>query len=90
MIAGVAEIMCAAEYLMSHPEIPHGPIKIGFTPDEEIGRGVDHFDVEKFGAKYAYTLTVVRSENSSTKTSTPHQQKYSFRAVISIPVIKTK
>ncbi len=54
--AGVAEIMCAAEYIMSHPEIPHGPIKIGFTPDEEIGRGVDHFDVEKFGAKYAYTL----------------------------------
>ncbi|HPB89716.1 MAG TPA: peptidase T, partial [Bacteroidales bacterium] len=54
--AGVAEIMCAAEYIMAHPEIPHGPIKIGFTPDEEIGRGVDHFDVEKFGAKYAYTL----------------------------------
>jgi len=54
--AGVAEIMCAAEYLMSHPEIRHGEIKIGFTPDEEIGRGVDAFDVKKFGADYAYTM----------------------------------
>lgn len=54
--AGVAEIMCAAEYLMQHPEIEHGEIKIGFTPDEEIGRGVDYFDVERFGAKYAYTM----------------------------------
>ncbi len=54
--AGVAEIMTAAEYLLSHPEIKHGRIRIGFTPDEEIGRGVDHFDVEAFGAKYAYTV----------------------------------
>lgn len=54
--AGVAEIMYAAEFLMTHPEIKHGPVKIGFTPDEEIGRGVDKFDVEKFGAKYAYTM----------------------------------
>lgn len=54
--AGVAEIMTAAEYLLSHPEIPHGKIRIGFTPDEEVGRGVDHFDVEKFGAKFAYTV----------------------------------
>ncbi|MBR2947891.1 MAG: peptidase T [Bacteroidales bacterium] len=54
--AGVAEIMCAAEYIMTHPEFKHGEIKIGFTPDEEIGRGVDYFDVEKFGAKYAYTM----------------------------------
>ena len=54
--AGVAEIMAAAEYIMEHPEFKHGPIKIGFTPDEEIGRGVDHFDVAKFGAKYAYTM----------------------------------
>lgn len=53
---GVAEIMCAAEYLMEHPEFKHGDIKIGFTPDEEIGRGVDHFDVAAFGAKYAYTM----------------------------------
>ncbi len=54
--AGVAEIMHAAEYIINHPEIEHGEIKIGFTPDEEIGRGVDKFDVEKFGAKYAYTM----------------------------------
>ncbi|MFR9504041.1 MAG: peptidase T [Rikenellaceae bacterium] len=54
--AGVAEIMSAAEYLMAHPEIKHGKIRIGFTPDEEIGRGVDFFDVAAFGADYAYTM----------------------------------
>src|SRR5262245_28452073 len=54
--AGVAEIVTAAEYLMAHPEIPHGAIKIAFTPDEEIGRGTQHFDVEAFGATYAYTM----------------------------------
>jgi tripeptide aminopeptidase len=54
--AGIAEIMTAVEYLIQHPEIPHGDIKIGFTPDEEIGRGVDYFDVKKFGADFAYTL----------------------------------
>ena len=54
--AGVAEIMFAAQYLMEHPEIKHGVIKIGFTPDEEIGRGVAKFDVQKFGAQYAYTM----------------------------------
>ena len=54
--AGVAEIMTVAEYLMTHPEVKHGTLKIGFTPDEEIGCGVDFFDVEKFGADYAYTM----------------------------------
>ncbi|MFI3323776.1 MAG: peptidase T [Rikenellaceae bacterium] len=54
--AGVAEIMTAAEYLMAHPEIKHGKIRLGFTPDEEIGRGVDFFDVAAFGADYAYTM----------------------------------
>lgn len=53
---GVAAIMCAAEYIMEHPEFKHGEIKIGFTPDEEIGRGVVKFDVKKFGARYAYTI----------------------------------
>ena len=53
---GVAAIMYAAQYLMEHPEVKHGEIKIGFTPDEEIGRGVAKFDVKKFGAKYAYTI----------------------------------
>ncbi|WP_300347158.1 peptidase T [Clostridium sp.] len=54
--AGIAEIMTAVEYLVNHPEIKHGDIKIGFTPDEEIGEGADHFDVEEFGADFAYTL----------------------------------
>lgn len=54
--AGVAEIMAAIEFLTAHPEIPHGTIKIGFTPDEEIGEGADHFDVKKFGADLAYTV----------------------------------
>lgn len=54
--AGVAEIMDAVQYLLAHPEIKHGDIKIGFTPDEEIGRGVVKFDVARFGADYAYTM----------------------------------
>jgi tripeptide aminopeptidase len=54
--AGVAEIVTAAEYLVAHPDIPHGPIKIAFTPDEEVGRGTQHFDVAAFGATYAYTM----------------------------------
>lgn len=54
--AGIAEIITAVEYLVQHPEIPHGTIKVGFTPDEEIGRGADRFDIQRFGADYAYTL----------------------------------
>lgn len=54
--AGITAIMTAVEYLSNHPEVKHGDIKIGFTPDEEIGRGADLFNVEKFGAKYAYTI----------------------------------
>lgn len=54
--AGIAEIMTAMQYLIDHPEIEHGKIRIGFTPDEEIGRGADKFDVEKFGADWAYTM----------------------------------
>ncbi len=54
--AGVAEIMTAAEFLMTHPEVRHGKIRVGFTPDEEVGRGVDFFDVEAFGADFAYTV----------------------------------
>ncbi len=54
--AGVAEIMGAVEYLLAHPEIPRGPVRIGFTPDEEIGQGTKHFDVERFGARCAYTM----------------------------------
>ena len=54
--AGIAEIVTAMEYLIQHPEIKHGKVRIGFTPDEEIGCGADHFDVKKFGADFAYTM----------------------------------
>ncbi len=54
--AGIAEILTAVDYLIKHPEIKHGNIRIGFTPDEEIGKGVDFFDVKKFDADYAYTM----------------------------------
>lgn len=54
--AGLAEIVTAMEYLIQHPEIKHGKIRVGFTPDEEIGKGADFFDVEKFGAEFAYTM----------------------------------
>jgi len=54
--AGIAEIMSMAEFLINNPDIEHGTIKIGFTPDEEVGSGADHFDVEKFGADFAYTV----------------------------------
>ncbi|OAB75699.1 peptidase T [Cochleicola gelatinilyticus] len=54
--AGIAEIVSAMEYLINHPEIKHGTIRVGFTPDEEIGRGAHKFDVEKFGADWAYTM----------------------------------
>ena len=54
--AGVAEIVTAMEWLVAHPEVAHGKIRVGFTPDEEIGRGVDYFNVEKFAADFAYTM----------------------------------
>ena len=77
--AGVAEIMCMAEYIMEHPEFRHGPIRIGFTPDEEIGRGVVKFDVAKFGAKYAYTMDggkigELEYENFNAASATVHIQ----------------
>ena len=54
--AGIAAIVTAMEYLIAHPEIEHGTIRLGFTPDEEIGQGADHFDVAKFAADWAYTI----------------------------------
>ena len=54
--AGIAEIVTAVEYLIAHPEIKHGRIMVGFTPDEEVGRGTDHFDIEGFGCDFAYTV----------------------------------
>src|SRR5947207_9223050 len=73
--AGVAEIMAAADYLMTHPDVVHGPVKIGFTPDEEVGRGTQYFDVARFGARYAYTLDggnlgVLETENFSANAMT--------------------
>ena len=56
--AGIAAILTAMEHLTRHPEIEHGRVRLAFTPDEEVGRGADHFDVEKFGAEFAYTWTV--------------------------------
>lgn len=77
--AGVAEIMDAVQYIMSHPEFKHGAIKIGFTPDEEIGRGVVKFDVKKFGADYAYTMDggaigELEYENFNAASATVHIQ----------------
>ncbi len=66
--AGVAEIMSALVYLLNHPEIKHGKIKVAFTPDEEIGTGADSFDIPKFGAKYAYTLDGGKLGNFSDET----------------------
>ena len=54
--AGIAEIMTVLEYFVENPDIEHGPVKIAFTPDEEVGRGTVHFDLEKFGADFAYTV----------------------------------
>jgi len=54
--AGIAEILTAVEYLIENPEIKHGELRVGFTPDEEVGRGADHFDVKKFDADFAYTI----------------------------------
>ena len=73
--AGVAEIMTMAEYFLSHPEIPHGEICIGFTPDEEIGRGTENFDIARFGAAYACTfdggeLGELESENFNAASAT--------------------
>jgi len=73
--AGIAEIVTAMAYLLKHPEIEHGPIRLAFTPDEEIGRGCDHFNLEKFGADFAYTidggeLGQLETENFNAATAT--------------------
>lgn len=66
--AGIAEIMDALNYLATHPEVKHGTIKVCFTPDEEVGRGTEKFDVKKFGAKYAYTIDGGRRGEVETET----------------------
>lgn len=75
--AGISEILTAMEYLIAHPEIPHGTIRIAFTPDEEIGSGVDYFNVEKFNADFAYTidgcnLGELQCENFNAASATLH------------------
>jgi len=73
--AGIAEIVDAMYYLANHPEIEHGTIKVAFTPDEEVGAGVDHFNVQKFGAQYAYTLdgeTLGEVENETFSADSVH------------------
>ena len=75
--AGIAEILTAMEYLIAHPEIPHATIRVGFTPDEEIGHGVDYFDVAKFAADFAYTidgcdLGELQCENFNAASATIH------------------
>lgn len=76
--AGIAEILTAMEYLIANPDIKHGDIKIGFTPDEEIGRGVDYFDVESFGADFAYTL------DGGEIGELQHENFYASRSIITI------
>lgn len=83
--AGVAEIVAAAEYLMRHPEIPHGAIRIGFTPDEEIGSGTRFFDVEKFGAAWAYTMDGETAGVLDTATFSADSMAVTFQGFITHP-----
>jgi tripeptide aminopeptidase len=77
--AGVAEIMAASAYLLRHPEIPHGRIRIGFTPDEEVGRGTEHFDTGAFGADVAYTLDGARRGEVEDETFSAAKATVRFR-----------
>jgi tripeptide aminopeptidase len=77
--AGVAEIVAAAEYLIAHPELPHGTIRIAFTPDEEVGRGTKYFDVARFGAVCAYTMDGGRRGELETESFSADAMTFSFR-----------
>ena len=77
--AGVAEIVAAAEYLMAHPDIPHGTIRIAFTPDEEVGAGTKFFDVQRFGAVYAYTMDGETRGEIETESFSAHAISLTFR-----------
>ncbi|MGI8422349.1 MAG: peptidase T [Gaiellaceae bacterium] len=79
--AGVAEIMATAAYLVAHPELPHGPIKIGFTPDEEVGNGALHFDLEAFGAAVAITADGSTAGEIQDETFSALQAKVTFTGV---------
>jgi tripeptide aminopeptidase len=86
--AGVAEIVTAAEILLNDTQRKHGKIRIGFTPDEEIGRGADKFDVKKFGADFAYTLDGGKLVNWNTRTSMLPVQRLPFRGAAYIRVLQ--
>ena len=79
--AGVAEIVDAVNYLTTHPEIEHGIIKVAFTPDEEVGKGVDHFNVRKFGAQYAYTMDGETLGEVENETFSADSVQVTFRGV---------
>jgi tripeptide aminopeptidase len=83
--AGVAEIVAAAEYLLAHPEIPHGTIRIAFTPDEEIGAGTKYFDVARFGAKYAYTMDAGPRGELETESFSADAMTVTFRGLNTHP-----
>jgi tripeptide aminopeptidase len=83
--AGVAEIVAAAEYLVAHPEIPHGPIRIGFTPDEEVGAGTQYFDVARFGARYAYTMDGGRRGELETESFSADAMTFAFQGLNTHP-----
>jgi tripeptide aminopeptidase len=83
--AGVAAIMAAAEYLTRHPEIPHGVVRVGFTPDEEVGRGTERFDVGKFGAKWAYTLDAAGRGTLEMETFSADSMTVTFQGVNAHP-----
>ena len=83
--AGVAEIMAAAEFLMKHPEIPHGPIRIGFTPDEEVGAGTKYFDVKKFGAVCAYTMDGEERGDVDVETFSADSMSVTFKGFVTHP-----
>jgi tripeptide aminopeptidase len=83
--AGVTEIMAAAEYLVAHPEIPHGAIRVGFTPDEEVGAGTKYFDVSRFGAKYAYTMDGGRRGELETESFSADAMTFAFRGLNTHP-----
>lgn len=86
--AGIAEILTAAEYLLAHPEIPHGDIRIAFTPDEEIGKGVDFFDVDKFHAISPTRWMAAASVSWNMKTSMRHAQSFASKGKMYIPALQ--
>jgi tripeptide aminopeptidase len=79
--AGVAEIMAAVAYLEAHPEIEHAPVRVGFTTDEEIGHGTDHFDLERFGADFAYTADGAEIGEVENETFSAIELKITFPGV---------